>query len=72
MAAGFVVSRIGNASDRAYDHSVIYDLTKGGHDDAVIKIKSLMNANVAPSLPVSITLPTDADFLIILGKNATL
>ncbi len=72
MAAGFVISRIGNASDRAYDHTVIYDLSKGGHTEAVAKIKSLMNANVATTPPVSIPLPTDADFLIILGKNAAL
>jgi LCP family protein required for cell wall assembly len=72
MAAGFAISKVGNASERAYDQSVIYDLTDGEHNDAIAKIKSVVDANVAPALPVSITPPTDADFLIILGKNAAL
>jgi len=72
MAAGFAVSKIGNAPDRAYDRSVIYDLSKGSHSGAVGKIRSVVDANVASSLPVSITAPPDADFLIILGKNAAL
>jgi LCP family protein required for cell wall assembly len=72
MAAGFAVSKVGNAPERAYDRSVIYDLTGGAHSDAVSKIRSVVDANVAATLPVSITPPTDADFLIILGKNATL
>lgn len=72
MAAGFNVSKIGNAPEHAYDNSVIYDLTKGKRTEAVGKIRSVVNANVAASLPVSIQTPPDADFLIILGKNAAL
>jgi len=72
MAAGFTVSKIGNAPNRVYDKSVIYDLSKGGHSDAVGKIRSVIDANVAAALPASITAPSDADFLIILGKNAAL
>ena len=72
IAAGFAVSKIGNAADRGYDKTVIYDLSGGGHSDAVGKIRSVVDANVAPSLPVSIAPPPDADFLIILGRNAAL
>jgi polyisoprenyl-teichoic acid--peptidoglycan teichoic acid transferase len=72
MAAGFEVSKISNAEAKGYDKSVIYDLTGGKMDDAVAKIKNLTGANVAPSLPASITAPPDMDFLIILGKNAAL
>ena len=72
MAAGFAVSKVGNAPNRTYDKSVIYDLSKGGHSDAVGKIRSVIDANVAAALPISITAPSDADFLIILGKNASL
>jgi len=71
-AAGFIVSKIGNAPSRTYDRSVIYDLTKGVNANAVAKLRTLVNANIATDLPVSITPPSGADFLIILGKNATL
>ena len=71
-AAGFAVSKIGNAPDRAYDRSVIYDLSKGGRSDAVEKIRTVVDANVTSTLPVSIAPPPDTDFLIILGKNAAL
>lgn len=71
LSAGFSVSKVGNAPEHSYDKSVIYDLTK--KDAAgLAKIRSLVNANVAPSLPAAVTAPTDADLLIILGKNAAL
>ncbi len=72
MSLGFSISKVSNAPSRAYDKTVIYDLTKDKKGDAVTKIKSIVDANVAPSVPVSVTAPTDADFLIILGKNAAL
>ncbi len=72
MAMGFTVSKVGNAAERQYDKTVIYDLTKNDKTDAIAKIRSVIDANVAPSLPVSVTPPEDADFLIILGKNAAL
>jgi polyisoprenyl-teichoic acid--peptidoglycan teichoic acid transferase len=72
MAAGFDVSRVGNAEHRGYDRSVLYDLTGGKKSDAIAQLKSLTGANVAPSLPASLAAPADTDFLIILGKNATL
>jgi polyisoprenyl-teichoic acid--peptidoglycan teichoic acid transferase len=72
MAAGFAVSKVGNAQERGYDKSVIYDLTKTKNAEALVKIRSVVDANVAPILPAAVSAPTDADYLIILGKNATL
>lgn len=71
MAAGFEISKIANAPTREYDKTVIYDLS-GAHADAVAKIRSVVEGNVASSLPVSVPTPSGADLLIILGKNAAL
>lgn len=71
MAQGFTVTKVGNAAERVYDKSVIYDLTSGKSDEALSRLKSITGANVAPLLPASIVPPADADFLLIVGKNAS-
>jgi polyisoprenyl-teichoic acid--peptidoglycan teichoic acid transferase len=71
MAQEFMITKVGNAAVRDYDRSVIYDLTDGKMNGSLAMIKATTGANVSSSLPASITPPADADFLIILGKDAS-
>jgi LCP family protein required for cell wall assembly len=76
---GYVVQAIGNASERGYEKTVIYDLTDGARADELAKLKTMLRANVSASLPTwagtstsdaEEQRPTDdehTDFLIVLG-----
>jgi polyisoprenyl-teichoic acid--peptidoglycan teichoic acid transferase len=68
-AAGFIVSKVANASDKNYQKTVIYDLS-GGNPDAVTKPRTIIDANLSPTIPAAIIPSDKTDFLIILGKNA--
>jgi hypothetical protein len=72
MAAGLTVVSFGNAPSRGYEKSVIYDLTGGSHPDSLTKIRAIVDANVAPSVPANVVPPPDADFILVLGQNASL
>lgn len=73
---GYQVLKISNAQSRDYEKTVIYGAPEtGSHEEELIKIRSLLDANVAPSplLPASSAATSSgkgqstADFLIILG-----
>lgn len=77
---GYDVLATGNARLRNYERTVIYDLTDGAKVDELVKLKKILNANVA-SVPASkeILLPdgsrenvnaTSAQFLVILGGSS--
>ncbi len=77
---GYDVLATGNARLRTYERTVIYDLTNGTKLDELVKLKKMLNANVA-SVPPSkaILLPdgssenlhaTSAQFLVILGNSS--
>lgn len=77
---GYDVLATGNARLRNYERTVIYDLTGGTKLDELVKLKKILNANVA-SVPPSkeILLPdgnrenlnaTSAQFLVILGGSS--
>lgn len=76
---GYVVNNIGNASERGYDKTVIYDLTKGERSEQVSALAGMLDGTVATSLPAwsatsaeGIHRPTDneTDILIILGSES--
>jgi LCP family protein required for cell wall assembly len=67
-AAGFSVSKIANAGQKDYQKSVIYNLT-GDNSGAVAKIRSIIDANLSPTIPAAIIPPDATDFLIIIGQN---
>ena len=80
---GYTVDTIGNATGRGYEKTVIYDLSKGTKNDDLVKLKTLLNANVAPALPNWLSTsstgstesapidPDHTDFLIILGTSSS-
>ncbi len=68
-AAGFTVSKIANAGQKDYQKTVIYDLS-GKNSEAIAKLRTIVDANLSPSVPAAITPSEKTDFLIILGKNA--
>ncbi len=70
MAQGFSITKVGNADTRDYDKSVIYELGRARDPQVLARIRSVVNANVSSSVPVSLDAPADADYLIILGKNS--
>ncbi|MBD3251090.1 hypothetical protein GF380_01285, partial [Candidatus Uhrbacteria bacterium] len=78
---GYIVQGIGNALQKGYEKTVIYDLTKGQRDTELAALRSMLDANVAP-IPAGWTQnngtadeqkPTDpehTDFLIVLGDSS--
>jgi hypothetical protein len=85
QSSGFAVAAIGNADDRSYEKTVIYDFTNGEKATELAALKSYLNAEVVMSpsgylasndvipgdvRPLSdITASADVDFLIIIGEN---
>ncbi len=46
---GFDVVKVGNAEDRAYEHTVIYDLTDGTHAEELSALANFLKADVTRS-----------------------
>ncbi len=69
---GFVVERVGNATTRTYEKTVVVDLTKGGNLEALRSLQEALGADIASTPPQDFTPPpVDApQFLVILGKTA--
>lgn len=78
---GFEILSVGNASQRNFQKSVIYDLTGGGKTGSLATLKSRTQANVAYGLPdwlsndVSRSSSTEKqngqpDFILVLGEDA--
>lgn len=44
---GYTVEAIGNASQRGYDETVIYDLTRGAKSDDLVRLKQLLQAGIS-------------------------
>lgn len=78
---GFVVTGIGNASQRNFQKSVIYDLTNGAKTQSLTLLKNKTQANISFGLPE--WLATDLakektdnpdkknpDFVLVLGQSA--
>ena len=43
---GFTVSKVGNAKDRGYEHTVVYDLTDGAKPEELLALRSFLEAEV--------------------------
>lgn len=77
---GFKIIRIGNASQRNFQKSVIYDLTYGKKLESLTLLKEKTNANVSFELPqwlkddISQSVakekdPVPPDFILVLGQG---
>lgn len=77
---GYTVMAYGNARQRNYEQTVIYDLTEGTKLDELVRLKNLLNANISElTSDNKILLPdgstenvsaSSAHFLIILGSSS--
>jgi LCP family protein required for cell wall assembly len=79
---GYAINEIGNAVSRGYERTVIYDLTDGSLPNELAALKTLLHANVSPSLPSWAGTSTNGtgeqepksgeqtDFLIVLGESS--
>ena len=85
QSSGFTVAAIGNAADRSYSKTVIYDFTNGAKANELTELQTYLHADVVMSpggflasnsvLPDDVaTLPQttsdDIDFLIVVGENS--
>jgi hypothetical protein len=80
---GYAVETIRNATGRGYEKTVIYAPSNGAKSEDLAKLKTLLNANVAPSLPAWLSVsstgstesapvdPDHTDFLVILGTSSS-
>jgi hypothetical protein len=70
----FQIAGTGNAVERNYEQSVVYDLTAGEKNDSLIALKKLTGATQAFNSPSWLepykTGDNKSDFLLILGTNA--
>ncbi len=84
-ANGFTVVRIKNARAQNYEKSVVYDLTNGAKTEALVKLRGVIDANVALTIPAFLVSKTGAeaiappeaavdgvDFVLVIGKSASL
>ncbi len=78
---GFRVLYTGNASQRNFQKTVIYDLTGGNKAESLALLKEKTGANIAYGLPewlkddlaksaAAKKLPREADFVVVLGEEA--
>ena len=67
----FVINEVGNARNRDYQKTVIYDLTDGKNKKALEFLKETFNAESVydPYSEELTTLQKDADFLVLLGAQ---
>ncbi|MCR4312183.1 MAG: LCP family protein [Candidatus Uhrbacteria bacterium] len=85
QSSGFTVAAIGNAAERSYNRTVIYDFTNGSKPNELTELQTYLDAEIVMSpsgylasqtvLPDEIaSLPTpasdDIDFLIVVGENS--
>jgi len=47
--SGFDVVKIGNAEDRSYEQTIIYDLTEGSKDEELAALKTFLEADISMS-----------------------
>ncbi|MCR4278422.1 MAG: LCP family protein [bacterium] len=83
---GFTVGAVGNATQRGYEETVIYDLTNGQKSEDLVRLKQLLKATVSTADVLtddkgSLSVYTkglveeeiaskDTDFIIILGDSS--
>jgi len=67
---GFEVGAFGNAVQRGYERTVIYDLTGGKKPTSLARLRKLLDASVSFShtLVTEKVLSNNTDFLVILGE----
>lgn len=67
---GYSIPTIANAPLRDYEKTVIYDLTNGQKPEHLAVIKTLLDANIATSIPRNIT-ESDytEEFVIVIGER---
>jgi polyisoprenyl-teichoic acid--peptidoglycan teichoic acid transferase len=65
--SGYRVNNIGNAESRAYDRTVIYDLTGGTKPKELASLKKLLDANVSTASPASNGSTTTSNRVIVGG-----
>lgn len=85
QSSGFTIAAIGNAADRSYEKTIIYDFTNGKKPQELAELEAYLSADVimspggflaaANAMPDEIgSLPTatsnDIDFLIVVGENS--
>ncbi|MEN9558626.1 MAG: hypothetical protein RL141_995 [Candidatus Parcubacteria bacterium] len=74
---GYDVADVGNAGERGYERTVIFDLTDGKKSEELTRLRTLLDANVSPTLPAWAAPSSTAssagtpatDFIIILGES---
>ena len=64
---GFEVIAAANADNHDYAKTLIYDLSKGQNPGTAAELAKIYGVKPTSSLPISLT--SEADFLIILGRN---
>ncbi len=80
---GFVVNDVGNADQRGYDHTMIYDFTNGTRDEELKTLKTTLSGVLATTVPAWYQVPPpsdrsstaktrNVDFLVILGRSSAL
>ncbi len=76
---GYEITKIGNAPNRDYERTVIYDLSGGTKPNTLAVLKEKFDANVATSLPAQADLPikfnsnqSTLSNIVLTGKNSTL
>ena len=65
--SGFEVIAAANADNHDYAKTLIYDLSKGKNPGTALELAKIYGVKPTTSLPISLT--SEADFLIILGRN---
>lgn len=66
---GYNVTQVGDAPTKAYDKTILVDLTKGVKKYTKSYLEKRLNATSTTSLPDSTIQTGTADFVIILGSN---
>lgn len=64
---GFDIISAGNADNHDYAKTIIYDLSNGKNPGTATELAKIYSVSVTSNIPVSIS--SNADFLIILGRN---
>lgn len=70
---GYRVAAVGSAPEKNFEKNVIYNLAGEDKKAALIDIRKILNANLAPAVPewvsAAIPLGTKPDFVIIVGAK---
>jgi polyisoprenyl-teichoic acid--peptidoglycan teichoic acid transferase len=62
------ITQIGNATNRNYEKTVIYNITGENSEETIKELREKFNANISTTIPQFIE-DIDADILIIVGKD---